>query len=122
MVHSAGLVLAFGVIGVGASADPLDYLASVAVDWNYLRSALCVHSNAILPSRQAVGIQEVGAIIHAVPHRTGQATNQSAPGYIIFSKVSAITVGVSAMPIPASRKAAILAAAVPLPPLTIAPA
>ena len=41
---------------------------------------------------------------------------------IIFSKVSAISDGVSATPMPASLNAAILAAAVPLPPLTMAPA
>ena len=42
--------------------------------------------------------------------------------HIIFNSVSAITEGVGATPIPASLKAAIFAAAVPLPPLTIAPA
>src|ERR1041385_6676707 len=42
--------------------------------------------------------------------------------HIIFNNVSAITDGVAATPMPASLKAAIFAAAVPLPPLTIAPA
>ena len=42
--------------------------------------------------------------------------------YISFNKVSAISDGVGATAIPASLKAAILAAAVPLPPLTMAPA
>src|ERR1051325_2102174 len=42
--------------------------------------------------------------------------------HIIFNNVSAITDGVAATPLPASLKAAIFAAAVPLPPLTIAPA
>ena len=42
--------------------------------------------------------------------------------HIIFIRVSAMTDGVAATPMPASLKAAILVAAVPLPPLTIAPA
>src|SRR5439155_11964192 len=45
-----------------------------------------------------------------------------ASSHIIFNKVSAMTDGVAATPIPAALNAAILAAAVPLPPLTIAPA
>ena len=43
------------------------------------------------------------------------------PPHIIFNSVSAISLGVAAMPMPASLNAAIFAAAVPLPPLTIAP-
>src|SRR5438128_3779031 len=42
--------------------------------------------------------------------------------HILFNKVSAITDGVAATATPASLNAAIFAAAVPLPPLTIAPA
>ena len=42
--------------------------------------------------------------------------------YIIFRSVSAISDGVAATPMPAFRKAAIFAAAVPLPPLMMAPA
>ncbi len=42
--------------------------------------------------------------------------------YIILSSVSAISLGVTAMPMPAALNAAIYASAVPLPPLTIAPA
>jgi len=42
--------------------------------------------------------------------------------YIIFNKVSAISDGVGATPMPAALNAAIFAAAVPCPPLTIAPA
>ena len=45
-----------------------------------------------------------------------------AAGYIIFNSVSAISLGVAATPMPASLNAAIFAAAVPLPPLTMAPA
>ena len=43
-------------------------------------------------------------------------------GYIILSSVSAISLGVAATPMPAALKASILAAAVPLPPETMAPA
>lgn len=42
--------------------------------------------------------------------------------HINFNKVSAMSDGVVAMPMPASRKAVILASAVPLPPEMIAPA
>ena len=42
--------------------------------------------------------------------------------HMIFNSVSAITDGVAATAMPASRKAAILAVAVPLLPLTMAPA
>src|ERR1051325_12249626 len=42
--------------------------------------------------------------------------------HIIFNNVSAITDGVAATPMPAALKASIFAFAVPLPPLTIAPA
>src|ERR1043166_5166156 len=42
--------------------------------------------------------------------------------FIIFNNVSAISDGVSATPMPAALNAAIFAAAVPLPPLTMAPA
>ena len=44
------------------------------------------------------------------------------PDYIIFRSVSAISLGVTATPMPASLNAAIFASAVPLPPLTMAPA
>jgi len=51
---------------------------------------------------------------------TNPAPRHSA--YIIFKSVSAISLGVAATPMPASLNAAIFAAAVPLPPLTMAPA
>ena len=42
--------------------------------------------------------------------------------FIIFNNVSAMSLGVAATPMPAALNAVIFASAVPLPPLTIAPA
>ncbi len=53
---------------------------------------------------------------------TQQPSRTTQRAHIIFNSVSAISEGVGATPMPASLKAAILAAAVPLPPLTMAPA
>src|SRR5213592_4221577 len=73
MVHSAGALLAFGAIGVGASANPLDYLPSSSVDRNNFRSALRIHSNIIFPPRAPARIQEVPTIIQHRFHAIGAA-------------------------------------------------
>jgi hypothetical protein len=57
---------------------------------------------------------------HCVQGREGIALAHA--GHIIFKRVSAISLGVAATPMPATLKASILAWAVPFPPLTIAPA
>jgi hypothetical protein len=63
--------------------------------------------------------------VHPGIKTAGPANNPPGPArmdYIILSSVSAISLGVAATPMPAARKASNLAWAVPLPPLTMAPA
>ena len=63
--------------------------------------------------------------VHPGIKTAGPANDPQGPArmdYIILSSVSAISLGVAATPMPAARKASNLAWAVPLPPLTMAPA
>src|SRR6185312_12848937 len=78
------------------------------------------------PEQQAGDVQDE---INDIEHETSNVkrdTNARRPfpdgAHIIFNSVSAISLGVADTPMPASLKAAIFAAAVPLPPLTMAPA
>ena len=66
---------------------------------------------------------QTGTVSQAgVPHEFTFYVSRFTPAYIILSNVSAISLGVAATSMPAALNAAIFAAAVPLPPLTMAPA
>src|SRR5690348_606561 len=81
-----------------------------------------MHKSKQTKSASSHSVREFSDHPCAASQLGGFECERTPSGYIIFSKVSAISDGVTATPIPASLNASILAAAVPFPPLTIAPA
>jgi len=63
MVHSSGLVLAFGLVGARSLANPLAYLTASAADWNNVRSSVCLHSDTVLFAGTPAWIPEIGPLI-----------------------------------------------------------